>query len=117
MTSSTLTSGKRIACSVSASLLICVALVGGQSPLPSIKNPLPGVMFVNVARQAGLTATTIYGDEKRNRYLLETTGSGAAFIDYDNDGWQDIFLASGTRLDGLPLNVTSTNRLYRNNGN
>jgi len=47
---------------------------------------------------------------------LETTGSGAAFIDYDNDGWQDIFLASGTRLDGLPPNVNSTNRLYHNNG-
>jgi hypothetical protein len=74
------------------------------------------VRFVNVAGQAGLTAKTIYGDEHRNRYLLETTGSGAAFIDYDNDGWQDIFLASGTRLDGLPPNVTSTNRLYHNNG-
>jgi enediyne biosynthesis protein E4 len=59
---------------------------------------------------------TIYGDEHRNRYLLETTGSGAAFIDYDNDGWQDVFLASGTRLDGLPPAVSSTNRLYRNNG-
>jgi hypothetical protein len=74
------------------------------------------VRFVNVAGQAGLTAKTIYGDEHRNRYLLETTGSGAAFIDYDNDGWLDIFLASGTRLDGLPPNVSSTNRLYRNNG-
>ena len=117
MTSSTLARGKRIGCHVSGFFLICVALVCGQSPQPSLKNPLPGVTFVNVARQAGLTATTIYGDEKRNRYLLETTGSGAAFIDYDNDGWQDIFLASGTRLDGLPPNVTSTNRLYRNSGN
>ena len=116
MSSSTLTRGKRIACQVLGSLLICVAWVSGQTPQPSIKNLLPGVTFVNVARQAGLTATTIYGDEKRNRYLLETTGSGAAFIDYDNDGWQDIFLAAGTRLDGLPPNVTATNRLYRNSG-
>ncbi len=117
MTSSTLTRGKRIACQVLGSLLICVVLVSAQTPQPSIKNALPGVTFVDVAEQAGLTATTIYGDEKRNRYLLETTGTGAAFIDYDNDGWQDIFLASGTRLDGLPPNVTSTNRLYRNSGN
>src|SRR5678815_3300816 len=117
VTTSTLARVKRIAWRISGSLLICVTLVSGQTSQPSIKNPLPGVTFLNVARQAGLNATTIYGDEKRNRYLLETTGSGAAFIDYDNDGWQDIFLASGTRLDGLPPNVTSTNRLYRNNGN
>ena len=48
---------------------------------------------------------------------METTGSGAAFIDYDNDGWQDIFLVNGTRLDGLPPNLNSTNRLYHNTGN
>ncbi len=75
------------------------------------------VRFTNVARQAGLNISTIYGDERRNRYLLETTGSGAAFIDYDNDGWQDIFLVNGTRLDGLPPNLNSTNRLYHNTGN
>jgi hypothetical protein len=114
--SSTLAKGKRIGCLVSGTLLICVTLVSGQTSTQSVKNTVPGVTFVNVAQQVGLNATTIYGDEKRNRYLLETTGSGAAFIDYDNDGWQDIFLASGTRLDGLPANVTSTNRLYRNNG-
>jgi hypothetical protein len=76
-----------------------------------------GVRFTNVAQQAGLNISTIYGDERRNRYLLETTGSGAAFIDYDNDGWQDIFLVNGTRLDGLSPNLNSTNRLYHNTGN
>ena len=76
-----------------------------------------GVRFTNVAQQAGLNISTIYGDERKNRYLLETTGSGAAFIDYDNDGWQDIFLVNGTRLDGLPPNLNSTNRLYHNTGN
>ena len=116
LTTSTSTRGKRIACQVSGFLVLCAALVSGQSRQPAIKNALPAVTFVNVAREAGLNTTTIYGDEKRNRYLLETTGSGAAFIDYDNDGWQDIFLASGTRLEGLPPNVTSINRLYRNNG-
>ena len=76
-----------------------------------------GVRFTNVAQQAGLNISTIYGDERRNRYLLETTGSGAAFIDYDNDGWQDVFLVNGTRLDGLAPNLNSTNRLYHNTGN
>jgi hypothetical protein len=75
-----------------------------------------GFRFVNVARQAGLTSKTIYGDEHRNRYLLETTGCGAGFIDYDNDGWEDIILINGTRLDGMPPGQTPTNHLYHNNG-
>ena len=74
------------------------------------------VKFVNVAAQSGIRARTIYGDERKNRYLLETTGSGAAFIDYDGDGWQDIFLVNGTRLGALPPEQAPTNRLYRNNG-
>ena len=59
-----------------------------------------GVQFVNVAREAGLTAKTVYGSEKRNRYLMETTGCGCAFFDYDNDGWLDIFLVNGSRFEG-----------------
>ena len=74
------------------------------------------VKFVNVASRAGLTAKTIYGDERKNKYLLETTGSGAAFFDYDNDGWQDIFLVNGTRLKPLQGEQAPTNRLYRNKG-
>jgi hypothetical protein len=77
--------------------------------------PLP-VQFVNVAREAGLRAKTIYGDEKRNRYLLETTGCGVAFFDYDNDGWLDIFLVNGTRFEAKwPPGEAPTNRLYKNN--
>ena len=72
---------------------------------------------MNVAVKAGLTTKTIYGDEHKNRYLLETTGSGAAFIDYDNDGWEDIFLVNGTRLGGVAGGQQPTNRLYHNNGN
>jgi hypothetical protein len=52
--------------------------------------------FVNVAREAGLRAKTIFGDEIRNKFLIEITGCGCAFIDYDNDGWLDIFLVNGT---------------------
>ena len=58
-----------------------------------------GVQFVNVAREAGLRAGTIFGGKSRNRYLLETTGCGVAFFDYDNDGWLDIFLVNGTRFE------------------
>jgi len=58
-----------------------------------------GVQFVNVGREAGLNAKTIFGAEHKNKFLLETTGCGCAFIDYDNDGWLDIFLVNGTRFE------------------
>lgn len=69
--------------------------------------------FVDVARQAGLHAPVIYGGTQETKYIVETTGCGCAFIDYDNDGWVDIFVLSGTRLDGAPPDAT--NRLYHNN--
>jgi hypothetical protein len=56
------------------------------------------VQFQDIAKQAGLQTPTIYGGASQNRYILETTGCGAAFIDYDNDGWIDIFLVNGTTL-------------------
>jgi enediyne biosynthesis protein E4 len=74
------------------------------------------IKLVNVAQSAGIKAKTVYGDEHKNKYLLETTGCGAAFIDYDNDGWQDIFLVNGTRLAKLPAKGAPTNHLYHNNG-
>ena len=69
--------------------------------------------FVDVASAAGLTAPVIYGGVESKKYILEATGCGCAFIDYDNDGWMDIFLLSGTRLTGDPPGAT--NRLYKNN--
>jgi enediyne biosynthesis protein E4 len=74
-----------------------------------------GVTFTDIARSSGLTHKTIYGDEHKNKYLLETTGCGVAWFDYDNDGWLDLFFVNGTRLNGLPKNQEATNRLYRNN--
>jgi hypothetical protein len=77
--------------------------------------PLPA-QFVNVAREAGLRAKTIFGGERRNKFLLETTGCGCAFIDYDNDGWLDIFLVNGTRFEAeWPAGQAPVSRLYKNN--
>src|ERR1700748_1573371 len=53
--------------------------------------------FTNVAQAAGLHAPVIYGDEGRVDYVLESMGCGAAFIDYDNDGWMDIVILTGQR--------------------
>lgn len=73
------------------------------------------VTFVDVAERAGLTAPIIYGGLDRKKYIIETNGCGVAFLDYDNDGWIDIFLLNGTRLEGFPTADKPTNRLYHNN--
>ena len=65
------------------------------------------VQFRNVAASAGLTASFPNGGTKSKRFILETTGSGVAFFDYDNDGLPDIFIVSG---EGSP------SRLYHNEG-
>jgi hypothetical protein len=75
-----------------------------------------GVQFVNVAREAGLNAKTIFGAEKTNKFLLETTGCGVAFIDYDNDGWLDLFFVNGYRFETtFPKGSEPISRLYKNN--
>lgn len=69
--------------------------------------------FTDIAAQAGLKHPVIYGGPGANDYILETVGCGCAFIDYDNDGWQDLFVLSGTRIANVPSG--NSNRLYRNN--
>ncbi len=57
------------------------------------------------------------GNEKVKKYIIETTGSGAAFFDFDNDGWPDVFLVNGSTLAGFPKGQEPTSHLYHNNGN
>ncbi len=73
----------------------------------------PAFEFEDVARQAGLDQRTVYGGETVNRFLVETTGCGAAFLDYDDDGWLDVFLVNGSRFEDPPADAIS--HLYRNN--
>src|SRR6266850_618251 len=76
-------------------------------------NAKPVAHFTDVAQQAGLTAPVIFGGENTKKYIIETTGTGIAIFDYDNDGWPDIFIVNGTTLEG-DLKPPPSNHLYRN---
>jgi hypothetical protein len=88
-------------------------LISGRDLTARSPDPLP-FTFASVAREAGLNGVTVYGGRERNRYLLETTGSGIALIDVDRDGWLDVFQVNGTTLDGFPPDKAPTAYLYRN---
>src|SRR5262245_34932247 len=68
--------------------------------------------FIDVAKEAGLKEPIVYGGLNTKSYIIEVVGAGVAFIDYDNDGWMDLLVLNGTRLEGDPPGVT--NRLYKN---
>ena len=73
--------------------------------------------FVDVAKEAGLTAKTVLLADENKDFLLSTTGGGIAVFDYDNDGWLDIFVVNGWGLKAFPKGEEPTNHLYRNNRN
>ena len=89
-----------------------------QAPVAKQMPPPPkelGATFIDVARESGLNVKTIFGGEHKNKYLLETTGCGVAFYDYDNDGWLDIFLVNGSRLEGFAKGEEPISHLFKNN--
>jgi enediyne biosynthesis protein E4 len=84
-------------------------------PLASPQTRSPFSRFTDIATDAGLTAPMIYGGLESDKYIVESMGGGCAFFDYDNDGWMDIFMVGGTRLEGAPAGAS--NHLYKNNRN
>jgi hypothetical protein len=90
------------------------AVATNSNPYPPPPKDI-GVSFINVARESGLNRKTIFGGEHKNKYLLETTGCGVAFYDYDNDDWLDIFLVNGWRLEGFPKGQEPVSRFFKNN--
>ena len=69
-----------------------------KGPYPATEAHPGPAWFADVAPQAGLTARNVNGSGTRKQYIVESTGSGVAVIDYDNDGWPDVFLVNGTSL-------------------
>src|ERR1700685_233229 len=59
------------------------------------------IIFKNVAAQAGLATWRHVMGTPEKRYILETVGSGVALLDYDNDGWLDIYLVNGSTYEAM----------------
>jgi hypothetical protein len=72
--------------------------------------------FDNVARAVGLVVTNVNG-ASTDKYLVETMGSGAALLDYDGDGWLDLFVVDGGSLTDPAVAKSARHRLFRNAGN
>src|SRR5581483_5438714 len=92
-----------------------LASLGLQRAIPSPGSTGGVPCYVDIAASAGLRSKTVIGGEHIKNFILETTGGGVALLDYDKDGWLDIFLVNGSRLDGFPLGQEPSNHLYRNN--
>jgi enediyne biosynthesis protein E4 len=93
--------------------VLAVMLAVAPAPYPAdTVHPQPA-WFVNVAAQAGLQMDNVNGDLKTKKYIIETTGSGVAVIDYDHDGWPDIYLVNGDTLDRSDKHPSG--HLYHNN--
>jgi hypothetical protein len=94
--------------------LNCEKLPTGEAA-HSQQDRKPFVDFIDVAEKAGLRATNVFGGKQSSTYILESTGTGVAIFDYDNDGWPDIFFVNGTTLETSPGKTLPTNHVYRNN--
>jgi enediyne biosynthesis protein E4 len=86
-----------------------------QAPVQDQKTSPRLADFQDIAAKAGLTMRNVFGGTDTKKYIIETTGTGVAIFDYDNDGWPDIFIVNGTTLEGFPKGKAPTNHLYHNN--
>ena len=80
-----------------------------------IESPQAEVRFVDATEEVGIDFVHTSGRSGR-KYGVETIGSGAAFFDYDRDGWMDLYVVNGGDLPGFVSKEIPQNALYRNEG-
>jgi len=101
--------------------LLLPCLAAAQQPYPPSAEHATPAWFVDVAGKAGIAVRNVNGSDTNKRYIVEATGSGVGIIDYDRDGWPDIFLVNGQELadqksaPGKPVKQTPTSHLFHNN--
>jgi len=100
-----------LACALSLGIAFATASAS-QSQKPT-QPPSSAIHFEDITRQAGIHFTHNNAASGK-KWLPETMGSGVAFLDYDNDGWQDILLVNGEDWPGAKKRAT-TLALYHNN--
>src|ERR1700731_5402561 len=77
-------------------VLLSAMFCQGQAPkTPESAPSRPIANFTDIAEKAGLTMENAFGGVNTKKYIIETTGTGVAILDYDNDGWPDIFIVKG----------------------
>jgi enediyne biosynthesis protein E4 len=98
-----------------AIFILVLALTALRVPFFAQAQTPRGADFEDIAEKAGLNMLNVFGGVDTKKYIIETTGTGVAIFDYDNDGWPDIFIVNGTTLEGASGTKGATNHLYRNN--
>jgi enediyne biosynthesis protein E4 len=89
-----------------STILVSIFLAPAQREMPR---------FIDAAQRAGLTAKNYSGGELKKKYIVEMNGSGLGFIDYDRDGYPDLFIVNGKPPEGNESLSDATNHLYHNN--
>jgi hypothetical protein len=98
-----------------AGLLISAFVIVISSFSGTPRPPSPLVRFTDVAQKAGIDVRMKNGGAETKKYIFESTGSGVALIDYDRDGYPDIFLVNGSSAEGFAPSAAPTNHLFHNN--
>ena len=94
-------------------LVLLLALLAAHSLTSQTRNQPTTVQFRDITERAGITFKHISSPEKK--YIVESMSGGVALIDYDNDGFQDIYLVNSLTADMVKANQKTRSALYRNN--
>src|SRR5438552_6420919 len=97
-------------------LLGCLltSLLVVRIPVPTAATQLPSVTFTDITERAGVTFKHVSSPEKK--YIVESMSGGVALLDYDNDGYLDIFFVNSLTVDLVKSKGKTKSALYHNNG-